>query len=55
MTEEARKIRNKYRREYYQKNREKIRAQQAAYWERRAKREREDAGDDSRNAQNRPK
>lgn len=34
MTDEARKAKNAYYRNYYAKNKERIRANQAAYWER---------------------
>ncbi len=36
MTEEARQARNAYERERYRKNKERVRQQQAAYWERKA-------------------
>jgi hypothetical protein len=36
MTDEARAERNAYYREWYKKNREKVRASQREYWERRA-------------------
>lgn len=36
MTEEARQARNAYERERYRKNKERVRQQQEAYWERKA-------------------
>ena len=43
MTDEARAERNAYYREWYKKNREKVRASQREYWERRAARLKEAA------------
>ena len=43
MTTAARAARNAYRREWYRRNKDKAKAQQAAYWERKAQAEREAA------------
>lgn len=37
LSEEARKLRNAYAREYYQRNKEKLRQRQTDFWERKAK------------------
>lgn len=37
MTEEAKKLKNKYAREWRAKNKDKVKAAQLRYWERKAK------------------
>lgn len=36
MTEEAREVRNAYYREWYKKNKDKVKAQREKYWEKKA-------------------
>jgi len=43
MTEEAREARNRYAREWYRKNTEKVKSYMQRYWERKAQREAERA------------
>lgn len=40
LSEEAKEARRKYRREYYQRNKERIRRQTIKYWEKKAAEER---------------
>lgn len=52
LSQEALEARRKYQREYYARNREKLQRQHAAYWERQAEREAEQAQRRQKTAEN---